>query len=128
MEKETNLTRREALQGMASLAASAIVPTTAVAKAQKSAAWPAEIPLNPERMQPFNSNWRFHRGDAPGAEGAAFDDSGWRVLDVPHDWGIEDLPETENASPGATWVQGSEPIRTGPFDMYASEGQTATGW
>lgn len=33
--------------------------------------------------------WRFTLGDPPGAEKAAFDDSEWRALDVPHDWSIE---------------------------------------
>src|SRR6476646_3492501 len=28
-------------------------------------------------------------GEARGAAGVTFDDSGWRVLDVPHDWAIE---------------------------------------
>jgi beta-galactosidase len=126
MEKRINLTRRKALQGMASVAAAAMM--TKAGSAQKTAAWPSEIPSNPERMQAFNSDWRFHRGDAPGAEATAFDDSTWRVLDVPHDWSIEDLPEPSDPDSGAIWVEGSEPIRTGPFDMYATEGQTATGW
>ena len=37
----------------------------------------------------FDRAWRFHLGDVPGAEAAGFDDSGWRTLDVPHDWSIE---------------------------------------
>ena len=41
---------------------------------------------------PFDDDWRFHRGGAQGAEAADFDDSGWRRLDLPHDWSIEDLP------------------------------------
>lgn len=41
----------------------------------------------------FDDDWRFHRGDAPGAEQPAFADSDWRILDLPHDWSIEDLPE-----------------------------------
>jgi beta-galactosidase len=40
----------------------------------------------------FDDDWRFRRGGAQGAEGADFDDSGWRRLDLPHDWSIEDLP------------------------------------
>jgi beta-galactosidase len=40
----------------------------------------------------FDSDWRFHREDAPGAEGIAYDDSDWRQLDLPHDWSIEDIP------------------------------------
>jgi beta-galactosidase len=34
-------------------------------------------------------DWRFLKGDAPGAEVPAFDDGGWRRVDVPHDWSIE---------------------------------------
>jgi|SRR6516164_3678514 hypothetical protein len=44
------------------------------------------------RESSFDLGWRFHRGSLPGAESPDFDDSGWRQLDVPHDWRIEDLP------------------------------------
>jgi beta-galactosidase len=37
----------------------------------------------------FDSDWRFLKGDAPGAERPEFDDAAWRRLDVPHDWSIE---------------------------------------
>jgi beta-galactosidase len=40
----------------------------------------------------FDNDWRFHLGGALGAETVAFDDSDWRVVDLPHDWSIEDLP------------------------------------
>ncbi|HJQ31434.1 MAG TPA: glycoside hydrolase family 2 TIM barrel-domain containing protein [Pyrinomonadaceae bacterium] len=40
----------------------------------------------------FDADWRFFRGGAQGAEGADFDDSRWRTVDLPHDWSIEDLP------------------------------------
>jgi beta-galactosidase len=42
----------------------------------------------------FDAGWRFYRGDTAGAEKPEFDDSDWRLLDLPHDWSIEDLPET----------------------------------
>lgn len=42
-----------------------------------------------EYRSSFNEGWRFHKGDAPGAEVAAFDDAKWRALDLPHDWAIE---------------------------------------
>ena len=38
---------------------------------------------------PFDGNWRFLKGDAPGAEKPDFDDTAWRTLSVPHDWSIE---------------------------------------
>jgi beta-galactosidase len=39
--------------------------------------------------QNFDSGWRFHLGDVPHGEEARLDDSGWRALDLPHDWSIE---------------------------------------
>jgi len=58
------------------------------------------------REQSFDGDWRFLRGDAPGAENPAFDDSGWRKLDVPHDWSIEDLPPKANSVPECAAVSG----------------------
>jgi len=37
----------------------------------------------------FNFDWRFALGDHPEAEQPGFDDSAWRMLDVPHDYSIE---------------------------------------
>ena len=33
--------------------------------------------------------WRFHKGTAQGAEQAAFDDSGWQQVSIPHAWAID---------------------------------------
>lgn len=38
---------------------------------------------------PFDFGWKFALNDHPGAEQLQFDDSDWRVLDVPHDFSIE---------------------------------------
>ena len=52
--------------------------------------------------QQFDDNWLFYRGAAQGAEDTAFDDTGWRMLNLPHDWSIEDLPGTTSPfNPGA---------------------------
>jgi len=40
----------------------------------------------------FDDGWRFIKDNPSGAENPAFDDSGWRIADLPHDWSIEDLP------------------------------------
>jgi len=40
-------------------------------------------------IQNFNFNWKFIKGDQPGAEKTSFNDSGWRTLDLPQDWSIE---------------------------------------
>lgn len=37
----------------------------------------------------LDAGWRFFKGDAPAAASAAYDDSKWRMVDVPHDWSIE---------------------------------------
>ena len=37
----------------------------------------------------FDHAWRFHLGDVAGAQELAFADTGWRTLDLPHDWSIE---------------------------------------
>ena len=39
--------------------------------------------------QCFDKDWRFNLGDSAIMSKADFDDSGWRRLDVPHDWAIE---------------------------------------
>lgn len=48
-----------------------------------------------EREIQFNNDWKFIRADITGAEESNFDDSEWRVLDLPHDYSIEDLPQKE---------------------------------
>jgi beta-galactosidase len=49
----------------------------------------------------FDPDWRFFKGDAPGAEKPEFDDTGWRSLDVPHDWSIEGPFTKEDPTGGA---------------------------
>jgi len=39
--------------------------------------------------QCFDSDWRFFLGDSVQMADAAYDDSWWRQLDVPHDWARE---------------------------------------
>jgi beta-galactosidase len=72
----------------------------------------------------FNEDWRFARyGEMPdgselaepgGLEKTAFDDSAWRMLNVPHDWGIEgpfreELPNQTGKLPwaGIGWYRKS---------------------
>jgi beta-galactosidase len=37
----------------------------------------------------FDRGWKFHLGDVARGQEASHDDTGWRVLDLPHDWSIE---------------------------------------
>lgn len=41
------------------------------------------------QQQLFNDDWKFYKGDAPGAEAATFDDGAWQAVTLPHDWSIE---------------------------------------
>jgi beta-galactosidase len=52
-------------------------------------------------VTPFDSDWRFLKADAPGAEQSVFDDSHWRQLNVPHDWSIEGPFAQTNKTGGA---------------------------
>ncbi len=74
-----------------------------------------------KRDQDFDSGWKFNRGDVSGAEMASFDDSQWRVLDLPHDWSIEDLSAEQAGLPAA---EGKKQI--GPFSDD-SPGKGSTG-
>ena len=82
----------------------------------------AAVLAQDRRKWSFDSQWLFLRGDAAGAERAEYDDSGWRRLDVPHDWSIEDLPPDTSASGQ------SIDARSGPFDHLGSPGKESTGW
>jgi len=55
---------------------------------------------SPRRRKLLDEQWCFHLGDISGKRAAAvgFDDSNWRVVDLPHDWSIE-LPVTGEEDP-----------------------------
>jgi len=71
------------------------------------AAQPAPTVKQAGRDQPFDNGWLFRRGEGAGQEVAALDESGWRTVDLPHDWSIEDVPG------------GVAPNQRGPFDKKA---------
>ena len=63
-----------------------------------------------ERKTLFNDNWKFHRGSLANAEVPTYNDSKWRVLDLPHDWSVEPAP-----------IQ-KEGITIGPFSKLNESG------
>lgn len=81
----------------------------------------AEISLNGRTIS-FDEDWRFIKDTISGADSQDFNDSGWRIIDIPHDWSIEDLP-------GQNGVD-----IIGPFDKSAIDKGTTgymvggTGW
>ncbi len=42
-----------------------------------------------KNRQDFDRGWTFNLGDVPAAKNMGFNDSGWRKLNLPHDWSIE---------------------------------------
>jgi beta-galactosidase len=62
------------------------------------AAAAAPVPVSGERRVNFDADWRFLKGDAPGAEQPAFDDASWTTIRLPHDWAI-DGPFDPNLNP-----------------------------
>lgn len=55
----------------------------------------------------FTKEWKFNLGDSDEFKNPQFDDSNWRILNVPHDWSIEGEFSRENpASPGGGALPG----------------------
>lgn len=54
-----------------------------------------------QRQTNFDTDWKFSRGDFPGAQMPGFADGGWSAVDLPHDWSIKG-PYDENAPGGGS--------------------------
>ncbi|MBE0649489.1 MAG: DUF4982 domain-containing protein [Bacteroidales bacterium] len=62
---------------------------------------------NPRVVSNFDDNWHFHLGDTPDAQSVTFQDSTWRLLDLPHDWSIElAFDKNSPAGPGGGYLDG----------------------
>jgi len=70
----------------------------------------------------FNAEWKFIRTEIPGAEQPGFDDADWRLLDLPHDYSIEDLPAKEGVKQNGPF---SEESVGGPSTAHVVGG---TAW
>jgi hypothetical protein len=46
----------------------------------------------------FNFDWKFYKGNIANSQAVSLDDSGWRSLDLPHDWSIEGPFSKDNYS------------------------------
>src|SRR2546429_2597826 len=84
-----------------SLARYWLLPSLIVALLSIAPTVSTQVAGNARVTSSFDSDWRFLKGDAPGAERPDFDDSAWRKLDVPHDWSIEGTFDEKNPTGGA---------------------------
>ncbi len=58
-----------------------------------------------QRIESLDAQWRFSLNDAHDAMQPSFDDSRWRLLDVPHDWSIEGPIRQDNSTgPGGAFL------------------------
>lgn len=73
----------------------------------------------PVRKTCWDEGWKFYRGCAANAEQPSFDDAGWRVVNLPHDWSVEPLPTRRDG------------LTVGPFSRLSvggpDTGQTVGG-
>src|SRR5579872_6684133 len=74
---------------------------------------PAMAAPSPRLHERFDRGWLFYRGDEPGASAVDFNATGWRQVDLPHDWSIEDLPESGSGLPSLSLVPGAWRFKTG---------------
>lgn len=51
-----------------------------------------------DRRQDFTAGWTFHLGDDSAASRPDYDDTAWRILNLPHDWVIEGEFSRDNPS------------------------------
>jgi beta-galactosidase len=65
-----------------------LVPTSGVILALTLLAC-SVTPSNARKTELITSGWQFHLGDVADGQNPALDDSGWRTLNLPHDWSIE---------------------------------------
>jgi len=69
----------------------------------------------------FNQQWSFFLGTPEKAEDPDFDDSGWRLLNLPHDWSIEGKFSGDNpATPGGGALPGGTGWYRKSFTLPAS--------
>ncbi len=89
------------------IALTASLPIECMAQPAGSAPSPA---TQPRDTVSFDRTWKFHLGEATGAEKPDFNDASWRALDIPHDWMIEGVTGTDPAA------------MDGPFDRKSPAG------
>jgi beta-galactosidase len=82
------------------------------------------------RVDDFNRDWKFTKGDPSGAEDAQFDDSGWQSVRVPHDWAIAGPfePRTHGYAgklpwKGVGWYRKTFQLEPSPAGRGQGEGQ-----
>ncbi|MBB5747650.1 glycoside hydrolase family 2 TIM barrel-domain containing protein [Brevundimonas variabilis] len=90
---------------------------------------PAAATAEPRITTPLADGWRFFQGDPEATERRDFDDSGWAVVSVPHDWAIagpfdqqaKGAGENGFLPTGVAWYRRDLDIRPEPGRRYFVE-------
>lgn len=87
------------------------------------AAWMAALPAwsagAVRERRNFDDDWRFFKGEVRGGEQAGVADSGWRKVNLPHDWSIEGPYSASNAS-GTGFLPGGIGVYRKTFQLPES--------
>ncbi|HEX9106335.1 MAG TPA: glycoside hydrolase family 2 TIM barrel-domain containing protein, partial [Longimicrobiales bacterium] len=67
-----------------------ILPLLLLLCALMPASSSAQTGSSPRLRFGLNDGWRFHAGDAPGAQAPDFDDGAWTPVELPHTWNAQD--------------------------------------
>jgi beta-galactosidase len=84
----------------------------------------------PRTRQLFDFDWRFHGGDATGADGSSFDDTSWTKIDLPHDFMIQGkgqaivVPNPNGRAAGTGRANTLPTDPEGPFDPRSPGGNS----
>lgn len=76
------------------------------------------------RLYKLNTDWRFQLGDGLAFSNDTFNDSSWRLLNIPHDWSVEGVYDTIY---GTDWQSGYLPAGIGWYrkELILKEDPTA---
>ena len=83
------------------------------------------------KIQSFDSDWRFYAGEIKGAENPDYNDSSWLKVDVPHDWSIEGLAQSEVKVEDAVElpvVRGEWKFNKGDDTLWKNPGFNDSAW
>jgi len=85
----------------------------------------------PGKTRSFDSHWRFHAGEINGAERPEYQDASWAKVDLPHDWSIEGLAESEAIVPDGlefSIVEGVWKFSEGDDVLWKDPGFNDSSW
>ncbi|MBN1408952.1 MAG: DUF4982 domain-containing protein [Calditrichaceae bacterium] len=83
------------------------------------------------QIQLFNKDWRFHSGEIDDAQKPEYNDSSWIKVNVPHDWSIEGLAQSEKNKenlPEFQVVKGEWKFNKGDNQLWKNPNLNDNSW